>query len=176
MPTDVTSVFIGGSRKLGRLNEMIRHRLDQIIDKQYTLLIGDANGTDKAVQAYLASRKYASVVVYCTKGICRNNIGGWNSRAVNSPSRKRDFSYYAAKDVAMARDASYGFMIWDGQSKGTFSNLMNLAKQGKTSLVYFGPKNRLAGCGAFSYKMRQTGFEPMTFGSGGRRRALIYTR
>ncbi|HET9227171.1 MAG TPA: putative addiction module antidote protein, partial [Thermoanaerobaculia bacterium] len=67
----MTSVFVGGSRKVSRLSVDLRRRLDQIIDKKLHVLLGDANGADKAVQAYLKERSYPNVVVFCTGGECR---------------------------------------------------------------------------------------------------------
>ena len=52
-------VFIGGSRKISRLNESLRQRIDQMIEKNLQILLGDANGADKAVQAYLDEREYS---------------------------------------------------------------------------------------------------------------------
>ena len=34
---------------------------------------------------------------------------------------QKDFHFHAAKDLAMAETADYGFMLWDGLSKGTLS-------------------------------------------------------
>jgi len=138
----VTSVFIGGSRRLTRLNDRIRDRLDKVLASDFTILVGDANGTDRAVQAYLAKKKYSNVVVYCVNGKCRNNVGRWQHTAVDPGSIKRDFEYFAAKDAAMARDATYGFMIWDGKSKGTLNNVLNLLSQKKKVLVYLSPAKR----------------------------------
>ena len=39
----------------------------------------------------------------------------------------------------MSHDADYGFMIWDGESKGTLNNVLNLVQQGKAVLVYRSP-------------------------------------
>ena len=39
----------------------------------------------------------------------------------------------------MAQVASYGFMIWDGKSKGTLNNVLNLLQLQKNILVYFSP-------------------------------------
>jgi hypothetical protein len=93
----------------------------------------------KAVQQHLASRGYGSVTVFCV-GACRNNVGGWSVREVASESTKRDFAYYATKDVAMAREAGCGLMLWDGKSKGTLHNILNLLGAGKKVLVYFSPE------------------------------------
>jgi len=81
----MTKVFIGGSRGVTRLNSQVQHRLDEIVRKQLPVLIGDANGADKAVQQYLHSRGYDRVEVFCTEGHCRNNVGHWKVRVVPAP-------------------------------------------------------------------------------------------
>ncbi len=135
----MTKVFIGGSRRVTRLNAEVRRRLDRMIEKRLPVLIGDANGADKAVQSYLSSRGYNRVQVFCIKGDCRNNLGSWMTREVPAPNDKKDFSYYAAKDEIMAREASIGFMIWDGRSVGTLLNIHRLVKQRKRVVVYLVP-------------------------------------
>jgi len=57
-----TKVFIAGSRRLSRLNKDMRRRIDNIVNKGFTVIVGDANGVDRAVQRYLSSRHYGSVV------------------------------------------------------------------------------------------------------------------
>lgn len=135
----MSKVFFGGSRNLGRLNPAIRTRLRNLITNRHTVLIGDANGVDKAVQSFFAGEGYRDVVVYCVDGECRNNVGDWPIRAVDSGGRKKDFAYYALKDAQMSLAADFGFMIWDGASKGTLNNVLNLLQQGKAALVYRSP-------------------------------------
>ena len=138
----MTSVFIGGSRRLGRMNAELSRRRDTIIQKQFRVLVGDANGFDRAAQAYLAERGYAAVVVYCTSGECRNNVGGWAVRAVEYDGRGRDRAFYTAKDDAMLGDADYGLFAWDGKSQGTLRNVRKMAELGKPSAVYVSPQKR----------------------------------
>ena len=135
----MNSVFVGGSRRITQLSPAVAGRLDNIIVRGLNVLIGDANGADKAVQKYLASKRYGSVVVFCMGANCRNNVGNWATRNVSSNTAKRGFEYYATKDLRMAEEASYGFMLWDGKSKGTLNNVINLLKQGKKVLVYYSP-------------------------------------
>jgi hypothetical protein len=97
-------VFIRGSRRLSRLNAVIRGRLDNIIERNHAALIGDANGGDLAVQAYLAERGYSPITVYCTNAHYRNNVGQWPVQSV-AATDQRGFDYYALKDAAMAADA-----------------------------------------------------------------------
>ncbi|MGO9314399.1 MAG: hypothetical protein ACLQBD_04790 [Syntrophobacteraceae bacterium] len=132
----MTKVFIGGSRRVSRLSEPVLMRLDRIIEKGLPVIIGDANGADKAVQQYLNSKNYLNVEVFCSGHICRNNIGNWKVRKVSSTARNKTFDYYATKDRTMADDAAVGFMVWDGKSKGTILNVFRLMKQQKKAVVY----------------------------------------
>lgn len=133
----ITRVFIAGSRRLSRLNKDVRRRIDNIVGKGFVVIVGDANGVDKAVQEYLRSKHYRNVTVFCMEGGCRNNVGGWptQSLAAVDPGRK-DFAYYSTKDRAMAEVADYGLMLWDGQSRGTLTSIVNLVGQGKVVVVY----------------------------------------
>ena len=71
---------------------------------------------------------------------CRNNIGDWEVRSVRAESTQKDFAYFAAKDLRMAADALYGFMLWDAKSNGTLNNMVNLLLKDKKVLVYFSPE------------------------------------
>jgi len=136
----MTVVFIGGSRVVSRLNRRITERLDNIMNRQFSALIGDANGADKAVQRYFASRGYRNVTVHCMD-VCRNNVGEWPiSRHTAQPNARRDRHYYAIKDEVMANQATCGFMLWDGRSKGTLANVLNLLNSQKKVLLYVSPK------------------------------------
>jgi hypothetical protein len=135
----MTNVFIGGSRTVSRLNSTIREKLDDLISRQCAILIGDANGADKAVQEHFAKQQYQHVIVYCMNR-CRNNAGNWPTKHVEAPGNRKDFAYYAAQDLAMAQDAKCGVMLWDGKSKGTLNNLQQLLSQGKKALIYLAPE------------------------------------
>lgn len=133
------SVFVAGSRALSKLNPQVKARLDNIVKQNLTVLVGDANGADKAVQRYLAERGYPQVVVYCMD-VCRNNVGNWPTRAhATESSVRHDREYYGIKDLAMAKDAGCGFMIWDGASKGTLTNVVNLLNAQKKVVLYSAP-------------------------------------
>lgn len=45
-------VFIAGPRAVPRLNKSIEERLQNIYYNNFTVLVGDANGADKAIQDY----------------------------------------------------------------------------------------------------------------------------
>lgn len=147
----MAKVFIAGSRRLSRLNNDVRRRIDNILRKDFTVIVGDANGVDAAVQRYLSSRNYRNVVVFCMEGGCRNNIGDWPTRAIMAadPGR-RDFAYYSTKDRAMAEEAHYGLMLWDGRSRGTLTNIIHLVRERKPVVVYIARDRSF-------YTLRQTG-------------------
>ncbi len=135
----MTNIFIGGSRKIARLGQPVLQRLDNILSSQFTVLVGDASGVDLQVQKYLFSKNYRNVIVFCTGNACRNNIGEWETRNVATEMRSKGFSFYTVKDLQMAKEATYGFMIWDAKSKGTLNNVLNLLRFEKKILVYFAP-------------------------------------
>lgn len=132
----MSKVFFGGSRSLVRLDPAVLARLRNVIANNHTVLVGDANGTDWAVQSFFAAESYRNVIVYCMEGEYRNNVGNWPVESVTSGGRRKDFAYFAIKDAKMSLEAEYGFMIWDGESKGTLNNVLSLIEQGKAVLVY----------------------------------------
>jgi hypothetical protein len=140
MPT--STVFVAGSRQISRLPAEVRTRLDTMVEKGFQILVGDANGADKAVQRYLADKSYPNVLVHCMKDHCRNNIGNWPTRQLAAPRGAKGFDYYSVKDRAMADAAEYGLMLWDGKSKGTINNVVNLTRHGKPVVVYVAPKRQ----------------------------------
>ncbi|SMP71449.1 hypothetical protein [Anoxynatronum buryatiense] len=135
-------IFIGGPRAISRLNQDIKERLNNIFRDNYTVLVGDANGIDKAIQKHCYESNYNNVNVYATDGKARNNIGNWEVVKVMVSSSTKGFEYYSAKDKEMAKVADYGFMIWNGKSKGTLNNLINLVSYNKKVLVYFTPNRK----------------------------------
>jgi hypothetical protein len=132
----MTIVFMGGSRRVCVLDEPVLGRIDRIVERQYPVLVGDADGADRAIQAILHSRGYRRVEVFCTNGHCRNNVGNWPVRAVSATGSRRDFRYYSAKDRQMASEATAGLMVWDGKSLGTLADIGRLALLKKRVVVY----------------------------------------
>lgn len=130
-------VFIAGPRKISRLTGSVQARLNNICNKNLSVVVGDANGIDKAVQQYFYERQYEDICIFATQGKARNNIGNWKVENVKVPDNIRGFDFYAAKDKKMADCADYGFMIWNGKSKGTLTNMINLLNLNKKTLLYF---------------------------------------
>jgi hypothetical protein len=135
----MAKVFIGGSQSVRKLPASVVARIDNIVESDFTILVGDASGADTCVQKHLAEKGYANVLVFCT-GACRNNAGGWKTMVISANAGERGFDFYALKDREMARDADYGFMVWDGRSKGTLNNVLNLLSENNSTLVFFSPE------------------------------------
>ena len=135
-----TRVFIAGSRRLPRLSKDAKHRIGNIIHRGFTVMVGDANGADRAVQQYLSQMGYKRVIIFCTENICRNNLGNWPTRAIRAENpARRDFEFYRAKDRAMVEEADYGLMFWDGKSRGTLMNAVGLIRRGRPLVLYVAP-------------------------------------
>lgn len=135
-------VFVAGPRAITKLNNDVKDRLLSVISKGYTVLVGDANGVDRLTQQYLLEQQYKDVIVYASNGVARNNLGYWPVKSVAVMSGIKGFEFYAYKDRQMAADADYGFMIWNGKSKGTLNNIINLTKASKRVLLYFVPHKK----------------------------------
>lgn len=130
------TVFIGGSRRMSRLNDRIRSKLAEIVDRQPQILVGDANGADRAVHAQLAEWNYSHVTIYFVAPKPRNNVGAWPLLRVSTPKGLKGFEFYSVKDKRMASEADCGLMLWDGESRGTLANVVNLVREDKPVAVY----------------------------------------
>jgi hypothetical protein len=142
--------IIAGPRRITTITPCVFDYLDELCHKHSDILIGDANGIDKAIQKYLSSITYSNVTVYATEGLARNNIGNWMIRNVEVNKKTKDFQYYAAKDLQMVKDADCGFLIWNGDSKGTLNSAFNLVCQKKPVSIYFTLEKRVVEICSFS--------------------------
>ncbi|WNJ98391.1 hypothetical protein L2D14_10970 [Thalassospiraceae bacterium LMO-JJ14] len=132
----MTTVFLSGSRAVSRLNENIRGRISNIVNNEFDIVIGDANGADKAMQGYLSEIGYRNVKVYCSGVRCRNNLGEWPVEMIDVDSNLKGRDFYTVKDKKMAEDADFALVIWDGKSSGSISNVIEMLRQDKTALMY----------------------------------------
>ena len=129
-------VFISGSMKIKNLDANVLGRINNIVDSNYQVIVGDADGVDSSIQKYLKSKQTKSVVVYCSGERPRNNIGQWLTEKIQTNVAPGTRAFFTAKDIRMAEDCDYGLMVWDTESTGTLSNALELLKRKKISLVY----------------------------------------
>jgi hypothetical protein len=88
---------------------------------------------------FLAEKKYENVVVFCSGQNCRNNIGNWPTKKIEVNLKLKGRDFFAQKDKAMASEADYGLVLWDGKSMGTVNNMLELLKHNKPVAAYFMP-------------------------------------
>lgn len=122
-------IFIGGSKNLTKLPESAVAKIDEFVRQGCSFLIGDCYGTDLSVQKLLAERGCKNVTIYCSGDAPRNNVGGWQVKALHCGGR--GYEFFRQKDIAMVADCDRGYMIWDGKSKGTRQNVEDLRHCGK---------------------------------------------
>ena len=138
-------VFICGS-KIGidkMLPESICSCLKEIMAEDSEILIGDCWGIDTVVQNYLSATKYKKVKVY-TSGRHKNircNSGNWEEKWFIANGRTA-YVLRIEKDFHMAEDCDYGIAIWDGESKGTFINMLCLIALKKSCKLYLIEEDR----------------------------------
>jgi len=132
-------IFIAGPLAIKKLDKSVEEKIHQISKDGNSVLVGDANGVDRLVQIILKVNYASNVKVYANNGKTRNNVGNWEVKNIAVDKKLKGFDYYSKKDEAMAKDADYGFMIWNGKSRGTLNNIINLRKLDKSILIYLTP-------------------------------------
>ena len=126
-------LFAFGSKSINDITGFtICSVLDDAMDKGEEILVGDCSGADAAIQKYLYDREYKSVTVYVSGDKVRNNIGGWDVRYVVFDPTLEGYDFYRQKDIQMELDCDYAAVVWDGKSKGTRQNIIELTALGKT--------------------------------------------
>ena len=127
-------VFAGGSKTLEELSDEMKDALDKLVSAGAEFLVGDCFGADRLIQSYLAQHNCEKVTVFASGEIVRNNVG--DSPVVHVDAcGLTGFEFYRQKDIAMAKAADMGLMFWDGSTKGTFCNIRDLEKMGKSVTV-----------------------------------------
>lgn len=132
----MTTVFIAGSISISRLHEKVADRINKIVSSDFNVVVGDADGADTSIQECLQRYQAGKVTVYCTGDSPRNNVAEWPVHRVVSRAKAGTRAYFTAKDLEMARDSDYGLMVWDCKSTGTLSNVIELLREKKKSVVF----------------------------------------
>ena len=136
MVTKMETVFISGSIAISRLDPRVKERISKAVDAGLFIAVGDADGADTSIQQHLASIDAKRVTVYCSGDRPRNNLGDWTVEHIYPEASPGTRGYFTAKDLKMAAAANYGLMIWDTKSTGTLSNVIELLKANKKSVVF----------------------------------------
>lgn len=129
-------IVLGGSRKITNLPTSVAKCVQELVDSGAEFLVGDAPGIDTSFQKFLQSLDSQNVTVYSSAGYVRNNLGGWKTVEVETSIKSKSSDLHAFKDREMCKLADYGLMVWDSESAGTLSNVLDLINNGKECLVF----------------------------------------
>ena len=159
-------VFLFGSRDVYGIPDVVVQHLENILKEtngEVEFIVGDAPGIDASFHKALSSVGAASkTTIYCMD-YPRNNkydlktklfvstydadtkevsIGaeGEEPVIISNVEKPDDLKYnrefYEFKDKKMRNDCTFAICIWDGKSKGTFTNINVLKAQNKYVYVY----------------------------------------
>jgi len=138
----MTTVFVAGSLSIKQLHRLFLERLETVVTSGFAVVVGDANGADTSIQKFLVETNAKDVTIYCTGDTPRNNLGAWPVEKISSVAEPGSRAYFSAKDIAMAKVADYGLMIWDAKSTGTLSNVIELLNNERGSRVFVNKSGR----------------------------------
>lgn len=131
-------VFISGSISIKELPTKVKNRLDNMINKLH-ILVGDADGIDSTVQNYFKHKNYFNVTVYSIyekpRSIKSDKFTIKTIAVEGSTTKERERQ--AEKDKAMTDDSNYSLVIWDGNSLGSFNNIIRSIEQKKPAVVFY---------------------------------------
>lgn len=146
-------VFISGSISIRELPEKVKESLNKINQKNYCVLIGDAQGIDNEVQKYLKKINHKSAIVYhiteqprcfqkefATKKINYKNLEEYKKLDEKEKEKIEKFdgrSRQKFKDKAMLKDSDFLLAIWDGKSQGTKNNILFGLEKDKFIKIFY---------------------------------------
>lgn len=149
-------VFICGSISIKKIPSEAKKRIDNIIAKSYEILVGDADGIDYKIQEYCRNKKYFKLTIYFVGDEPRKNattkftekqikkdsneIEYVPIKEENSNKKPSEREKQWIKDKAMIDDCDYGLIIWDGESKGSYKNLLYMIDSKKKFYLYIDDK------------------------------------
>ena len=143
IPMKNKKIFVFGSKEISELTPQFCSKLDEYISENFSFLVGDCAGVDRAVQVYLKSVNYRNVFVYASLnseeepcGQVRNNVGAWDVTYVETDKKPGTYEFRRAKDFAMIRDCDESICLWNGKSKGSRQNMRELGELGKTCQMF----------------------------------------
>ena len=137
-------VFLGGSKSITELADDEKAVIDEYIEKDCQILVGDCRGADTEIQKHLVERGYKNVKIYATDGETRNNVGNFKVIACPSSyapewSARNAYSYYRVKDERMLTLCDEILMFWDGNSRATRENLEDALRMKKPTKAVLRP-------------------------------------
>jgi len=135
--------ILGGSRHIFNLPSEVKELLGEKVSMREVFYIGDAPGSDTSFQSFLAKKQYKNIKIFSSAGYIRNNVGNWDWELIDSGLKSKSNAVHAFKDRHMCKLSNSGIMIWDCQSAGTLSNVIDLVRQGKNCYIWVAPDSDL---------------------------------
>ena len=150
-------IYLAGSRvgvSTGRLPQSVRDRVGTIVRRGMRVVIGDANGADRALQMLLRELGHKDVsVVVGGSGRVRNLADpDWPVERIGASSPLTGRALMTLKDEAMGERATHGLMVWsdvytnrfgrESVSSGTLRNVWQLLSAGKPVALFYVPAGR----------------------------------
>ncbi len=134
----MSRVFISGSIALNQLPNEVMQSFDNIISQNIEVYVGDAKGVDTLTQQYFSSKNYTNVTVCTIYEKPRNIVADFFKiqRVPCDESLTSEREKQTVKDDYMTQNSNYSFVIWDGKSKGSYSNIQRALNHNKKLKVY----------------------------------------
>lgn len=133
------SVFVSGSIAIKKLPFQVQESIQTMIDKQMTILVGDAPGVDTLVQDLCNKQEYVNVIVYTITSSPRYKANkDFQDKSIFVDQEiKKERERQTYKDKAMSEDSTFSLVIWDGSSKGSYANILRALESHKKVKVYY---------------------------------------
>jgi len=143
------SVFISGSRSQDLIPQTIQDSLNEIMNMQLLVLIGDSNkGVDNEICDYLRKPLYPNVSIYTVNKRARIKVeSAWKTVVVETNGNLKGQEKQMVKDRAMAGSAYWGLAVFNPLEKtrygtlrisaGTLRNAIQLLLNGKSVKFFY---------------------------------------
>jgi len=136
-------VFISGSISIKILPNDVKKSINNIINQKFEIIVGDALGIDSLVQNYCKQLNYHNVTVYSINLQPRYKADvNFKTKYIEVSKNIKSFrEKQQEKDKAMTNDSDFTFVIWDGKSKGSYSNIIRGIENNKKVKVFLFNEN-----------------------------------
>ncbi|CAM3280077.1 hypothetical protein [Moritella viscosa] len=144
----IKTIFFSGSISINSIPSRVIKSLDGIKKENdigvdtYRIIVGDANGFDLLVQEYCNKIGLVDVMVYGIYDEPRNIVTGFEytkvevDLSIKSERKKQTF-----KDKEMTNESDISYVVWNEESKGSYTNILRAIEQDKQVRVFSSKSN-----------------------------------
>ena len=105
----------------------VKERIDEVIERGMTIIVGEASGANRLYQDYLKSKGYRNVIVGHAVRL-RYNAGNWKDVKYGKDLKERERK--------MIEDCNSAIVIWMNKSGVIARDLELLKRLGKPTFIY----------------------------------------